>query len=91
MSELRFNVNSYVRVRLTDHGRKLHRQGWEKWIAQFPNFPDYVPPKEDAGGWSEWQLWDLMNVFGPFMGNGRETPFETEIVIPTPDGGQQDG
>lgn len=30
------NINEYVRVRLTDHGRKVHRENYEKLRAQFP-------------------------------------------------------
>jgi hypothetical protein len=41
-----------------------------------------VPPKEDAEGWSEWQLWVLMQEFGPHMGLGFLAVIETEIEVP---------
>ena len=79
---MRFNINNYVRVRLTDRGRSIHREWYEKISKQYP--PDclsYRPPTEDEEGWSRWQLWDLMNIFGPSCMNGCIIPFETEIDI----------
>lgn len=70
----KFNINNKVRVKLTDRGRKIH----------FDNFKElklfqYSPPKEDEDGWSEWQLWVLMQEFGKHLENGCNIPFETEI------------
>lgn len=67
---LPFNINHYVRVKLTDHGRGL--------LAQM----QYAPPfTEDADGWSEWQLWELMRTFGPHVYMGGNLVFETVIEI----------
>lgn len=64
LDEVRVNINSHVRVRLTEAGRALcQRLGRE--------------PAE------QWQLWDLMAVFGPSHYMGAPTvPFvANEIVI----------
>lgn len=76
-----FNINETVRVKLTDHGRKIHREHFRKLNATIPVTADlkYMPPKEDAEGWSEWQMWCLMEAFGPHIGMCREQPFETSI------------
>ena len=80
---LRFNINETVHVRLTDRGRAIHRQEFDDLSTQFPNCGlTYSPPREDADGWSEWQLWHLMEMFGPHIHLGGEQPFETNIVIP---------
>ncbi len=77
-----FNINSTVRVRLTDHGRRLLRIEHEKFWANTarPDYP-YTPPKEDEGGWSEWQLWCLMRELGPHIDFGGLLPFETVIEL----------
>ena len=68
---MNFNVNDYVRVRLTQVGRDH--------LARIKR----PPPDEDESGWSRWQLWDLMHVFGARCFNGCSIPFETSIEIET--------
>jgi hypothetical protein len=75
-----FNVNHYVYVRLTDRGRQIHRERFEAVFAGTKI--KYSAPVENADGWSKWQLWDLMNVFGEHVRLGVELPFECEIEIP---------
>ncbi len=77
---MKFNINNYVKVRLTDEGRKIVKKskGFYKVLGG-----DYseVEITEDLEGWSLWQMWDLMSTFGAYMFNGCRTPFETEIDI----------
>ncbi len=76
------NVNDEVRVKLTARGRELHRKEHEylfnPWDGEVPT---YRPPVEDIDGWSTWQLWRLMQCFGPRMGNGIPVPFETTMEM----------
>ena len=83
---LPFNVNEYVRVQLTDHGRELHRQNYdiqmEKLRPAYDWNPwEYKPVEEDANGWSEWQLWVLMQEFGPHIHNGCKMPYKTILQV----------
>jgi hypothetical protein len=84
---MKFNINDKVRVRLTTFGRECHRRNYddltEMFRARVPKGTpwDYRPPAEDAEGWSEWQLWELMREFGAYLRNGVEVPFETTIDI----------
>lgn len=77
---MKFNINDYVKVKLTDHGREIHKQQYEQWFKDMPWY-EYTPPQEDAEGWSKWQMWDLMQTFGAVLYNGCKLPFETEIEI----------
>lgn len=85
-SPMRFNINDNVKVRLREPGRQIHRA----WIddlnqtikARGGKGFDYTPPREDADGWSTWQLWSLMQTFGPYMSLGLDPPFETWIELP---------
>lgn len=78
-----FNINHCVRVRLTDFGRKIHRQQFRKLNSSLPLESElkYMPPSEDENGWSEWQMWILMMRFGEHMGMGGDIPFETTIEM----------
>lgn len=81
-----FNINSRVRVKLTPAGMKHHRLNHDEQMDDcvrrgFPTYP-YHPPQEDGDGWSEWQLWHLMSLFGPIMSMGSDPPFEMVIEIP---------
>jgi hypothetical protein len=81
---MRFNINNDVKVKLTDFGRKTHRANHDMAFMGWQRPPKYVPPTEDADGWSRWQMWNLMNEFGRVMVNGFKVPFETEIDIIEP-------
>jgi hypothetical protein len=79
-----FNINSTVKVKLTEYGKRIHKEFWEDYfwnsIGRLPEYP-YVPPKEDENGYYEVQMWELMQDFGAYCGMGRELPFETVILI----------
>lgn len=74
---MQFNINNKVRVRLTPKGKRVLA---EKYKGLRPGYP----PKEDAAGWSEWQLWDLMQTFGECIFLGCDMPFEGTIEIDEP-------
>lgn len=88
MRVINFNINDYVKVKLTDYGReclkKDHNEFWDMIIEKFSKVkkPDYVSPKEDKNGWSKWQMWSLMEKLGKHftMDFGTNT-FETDIKI----------
>ena len=83
-ADMEFNVNEKVRVILTDHGRAMHRADHEKfWLSVRLEVPPYTPPKEDADGWSEWQLCELMEAFGPHTHLGSKICFETTMNMMT--------
>ena len=84
---MNFNINDKVRVKLTASGREaLARQHAEFWASTGRPAPyDYTPPKEDHEGWSEWQLWALMQDLGHLLRPGfLEQPFETTIQLVLP-------
>lgn len=74
-----FNINRRVRVKLTDKGRHYLCEEHIKFWAEAGRPMEYRAPKEDADGWSEWQLWDLMNRLGGACTMGFRIPFETTI------------
>jgi hypothetical protein len=79
---MKFNINEYVRVKLTPEGRAAHAADFAADSTKFGFAHPYTPPQEDAEGWSRWQLWVLMKEFGPHIYLGGPAMFETEIDIP---------
>lgn len=77
-----FNLNDSVWVRLNDRGREIHRSVWTDTMRGVKNWA-YRPPVE-VDGWSRWQLWVLMQDFGPSISLGTNPPFETEIRLSDP-------
>ena len=75
-----FNINDVVRVKLTDRGREAHHEWHNRLFRDYLPQNPFVPRKEDADGWSVWQLWYLMWVFGDQI---RRPPllFDTTIEL----------
>lgn len=81
---MRFNVNNYVRVKLTEEGRQILRDEYAKRAAQHPADYfgwSYVEPVADQEGYVRFQLWSFMQKFGPHMHLGMKMPFDAEIDI----------
>ncbi len=78
---MKLNINDSVKVKLNDHGREILKQQHELLFKDIPRYRVFVPPREDEQGWSTWQMWDLMQSFGPHIRLGAEVPFETEIEL----------
>jgi hypothetical protein len=70
-----FNINSSVRILLTDYGREVYMEAFERVGLEVG------PPKEDADGWVTMQLWTVMELFGPHIHMGCKQPFSTQIEI----------
>ena len=70
-----FNINNYVYVRLNEMGKETYRNYYKK-LGMSPPRRD-----EDKNGYSRWQLWHLMQIFGPDISLGFNIPFETTILI----------
>ena len=69
------NLNSYVRIKLTEFGLKELKK-------KNPSIGEFIPPKTDKDGFCQMQLWDVMNTFGKYLYNGSPNiPFELTIQI----------
>jgi repressor LexA len=83
MSEyIDFNVNHYVKVKLTERGfEELKRQG-DELKKQYPRIScEFKPPAVDEDGYSKFQLHDLMWRFGHLCGICSTQPFNSNIKI----------
>jgi hypothetical protein len=75
---MKYNVNEYVCVKLTEFGRLQLKHDFLQWSKPFGL---KYAPKSEVNGWSQWQLWDLMKSLGKYCKMGTELPFETEIFV----------
>lgn len=87
MNKHKLSLNDIVYVKLTQKGHDIHRQQHEDLVdtirRRSGTEPDlkYLPVDEDEQGLSKWQLWDLMQTFGPHIGAGIDAPIEINIFF----------
>jgi len=78
---IEFNMNDYVKVKLTEIGKKelerQHHKVYEECVYKQP----YEPMLPDKDGWYKFQFHDLMHKFGRLMFMGSNLPFETTVKI----------
>lgn len=64
------NINNYVWLKLTKDGQKVVDKSRTTSLYQLDN------------GWSRFQLWNLMNIFGGYMHLGNnKTYFENNEIF----------
>jgi len=81
-----FNVNDYVFVKLTDHGREVLRQlrvrrSLLMSMQGIESVFELYPESTEFPGYTRFQMWELMSIFGEHCFNGAELVFETEIKL----------
>lgn len=76
---MQININDYVKVKLTDRGREILKTQHEDLRKQCPFLSEEPSYKTDEDGWSQFQMWDLMVKFGPYIFMGCDLPFETTV------------
>lgn len=81
--KIEFNINDNVQVKLTDYGRECLKKNYDTLFSYYGKnkpFP-FKLPEEDKDGYSTWQMWELMQQFGPYLSMGIKNPFELTIKI----------
>ena len=81
MKLVNFNINHYVRVKLTKRGIGELKKQHIELRDMFKKIPDYKDPIVDEDGYTSYQMWELMLKFGHIMFAGTNMPFETEIMF----------
>lgn len=73
-----FNVNDHVRVRLT-------KEGVARWYAFYERYGIISEgPKFDELGYTRFQLWCLMSMYGDVIGAGLPMMFDAEMILEQP-------
>jgi hypothetical protein len=86
---LSFNLNKVIRFKLTDQGLAIHRADWEEInsLSQggLARLGPYQTPKVDDEGYTEEQMWKVMEIYGSAMGMGLGLPFDLTVLIAAED------
>ena len=78
---MKFNINNFVKVKLTIKGRRILKERHDKLNHVCNKKPEKLSIKTDKNGYTEFQLHELMNIFGPHMTLGFKPPFLTNIIL----------
>ena len=79
---MKFNINGYVEVKLTDTGIEILKNEHDYYQNFRPaDKREHFELKLTDDGLYRTQAWCLFETFGSHVGMGKPTPFETEIDI----------
>ncbi len=73
------NLNYYIKVKLTEHGREVHRAYWEHICKDCGC--EYKYPEVDPNGYSSFQMHEFMRIFGEHMSMASHLVCETKVLI----------
>ena len=86
MSEIKINLNEVIKVKLTDLGKEIYYHQYDELNARLgivickPTFP-----KVDSEGYTHFQLWNFMEIYGKHIGMGLSNVIEPlEIIYELP-------
>lgn len=75
----KFNLNDYIKVKLTDYGKDIYFQRFD--TMEYPLLKGQIKPC-DENGFTEFQMWDFINLYGHYIYLGAENVIEDiEIYI----------
>jgi len=80
MKMMKFNINDYVKVKLTPFGVEILARKHAELKKEYPSLHEFKMPVIDSEGYTKYQMWHLMQDFGDCLGFGT-LPFETTIDI----------
>lgn len=83
----KININEYVKVKLTDYGKEIFYHQYDNLNKAFGKEiikPSY--PTVDSDGYTSFQLWYFMNLYGRYIDMGMQNVIEPlEIVFESAD------
>jgi hypothetical protein len=85
MRRLSTNVNYYIWVKLTKEGREIYYEHHKDIYPMLLRAGYGIPAIVEEDGWSKFQMWDFMQIFGSHIHMGICGPMETQIEIEVED------
>lgn len=76
------NLNEVVKVKLTDYGREIYYHRFDK-VNEAAGREVCKPsfPKVDADGYSRFQLWDFIHLYGNYIGMAQKNVIEPLEIV----------
>ena len=81
-TETRINLNDWIKVKLTDYGKDIYYHRYDDVNRSYgrvickPNFP-----KVDKDGYTRFQLWQFMELYGPYIGMMHENVIDPIEIV----------
>lgn len=72
---IEYNLNKTIYVKLNDVGKDIYKN-----YIQNLNSNLSTEPEVDENGYTKFQLWDLIHIFGECIGLGLQTPFDKNCI-----------
>lgn len=81
------NINDEIKVKLTAHGKEILDKTVTETLRILKGFDltDYSPYPTDNEGYTKFQLWDFMRIFGAHFWNGCPQIIENNEIIFIPE------
>lgn len=80
--QFRINLNDTVRVKLTRLGKAIYRHRYDQINAcAGEEVVKPIDPKEDEQGYTSFQLWDFIELYGQHIGMGRPNVIEPLDIV----------
>ena len=74
------NLNENIKAKLNDRGKDIYYHQYDLILPFCPHIkPSY--PKVDKDGYTEFQIWHFMELYGEHIGMGRNPVLESMNVI----------
>ena len=79
---IRINLNEPIKVKLTDWGKEIYYHQYDR-INQIAGREVCKPsfPKEDENGYTEFQLWCFMELYGEYIGMALPNVIEPLEIV----------
>lgn len=75
------NINNKIQVKLTDFGKSILDEEVYR-LKQASGVPDnYTPYETDDNGYTEFQLWQFINIFSDYLYNGAIQVIENNDML----------
>jgi hypothetical protein len=76
------NLNDHIKVKLNDKGKDIYYHQYDELLRTFPRCgikPEM--PKVDENGYTIFQIWHFMELYGEYMGMSKPSVLKTLNVI----------
>jgi len=81
--EIKFNINHYVKAKITEYGYSVWVDNYNKYSSKPLNTESIIKLRNraDKDGYTSFQMHDFMNLFGEKTSMGSKMCFDTNIII----------
>ena len=79
---IRINLNEPIKIKLTDWGKEIYYHQYDRineHLGKEIHKPEF--PKEDENGYTEFQLWRFMELYGRYMGMVSKNVIEPLEIV----------